>query len=73
VVLDPRSGWFTSAAMGLVQLTVVGRDVVDGRWVVVGYNPGYGYWVTGYKPADKLKDLKKPERRPGRWMRKPRW
>lgn len=56
------------------RLTFLGRSgrwrgPSGGRWILVGYNLGYGYWVTGYQPGrDRILSLQTegPDRQ---WLR----
>ena len=77
VILDNRSGAFTSRYFGQWQLGVVGRSGSlqgpDGHpWILVEHRVGLKYWVTAFQLKDGLRALRAPERTDARWLRRPR-
>ena len=76
LILDPASGAFTSRYAGSWQLGVVRRSGPlrgpEGHaWVLVEYRLATGHWVTGYQPAQGLRELRTPARQEMRWLHRP--
>jgi hypothetical protein len=45
------------------------RGPSGGAWILVGYNLGYGYWVTGFQPGeDRILSLQGSEGPDRRWL-----
>lgn len=82
VILDPRSGVFTSRFLragrephwqfGVVRRSEAFRGPGGHDWILVDYRVGVGYWVTAYQLEQDLRGLRDPNRLERRWLRRPR-
>jgi hypothetical protein len=73
MILDPRSGVFTSRYARHWQLGVVRAPGVflgprGGELVLVEYRVGLGYWTTVHQLRNGLPDLNTPARGDIRWL-----
>lgn len=77
-VLDPDGGIYVERRFGAWELTFVARSgrwrgESGGEWILVGYSPGHGFWVTGFQPDRGLDYVtQRPDGTDGRWLRRPR-
>lgn len=77
VVLDPRSGAFTSRYQGALQLGIIRRSgdlrgPAGFSWVLVEYRLQTGHWTTAYQPDDSEAALAIQRREGLRWLRRAR-
>lgn len=77
VVINPRSGAFTSRYDGQWQLGIVRRSgEYQGHggfeWILVEYRIGIERWVTAFQPSEGLQFIRSPRRSDVRWLRRPR-
>jgi hypothetical protein len=77
VILDSRSGLFTSRYFGEWQLGIVGRSSAPESagpptFILVEYRLSIGHWVTAYRAEAGLRALDDPNREELRWLRRPR-
>ena len=76
-ILAPAGGVYLERYFGVWELSFVGpseqwRGPGGAEWILVGYETGYGFWVTGFQPRDGLDYLtQKPDRTHGRWLQHP--
>ncbi len=78
VILDPRSGILISQYQDKGwHLAVVRRsEELQGpegyAWVLIEYRLATGHWVTAFQPEKGLAYFDDPQRKDGRWVRRPR-
>lgn len=76
-VRDPGGGFCVDIFTTTWQLTFFGRSRAwegqhGGEWILVGYNRGYGYWVTGFQPIKGLEHVPSHvDRLERRWLQRP--
>lgn len=76
-VLDEDGAILLERFPDVQRLTFLGhcgrwRGPSGGPWILVGYNLGYGYWVTGYQPDEEhFLSLQGSEGAGRQWLRPP--
>ncbi len=77
VILDDRSGVFTSLYQGRWQLGIIRRSeslrgIGGAEWVVIEYRIDIGYWTTAYQLQAGVEGLMVPAREELLWLRQPK-
>lgn len=74
VILDPRSGLFTSRYLGAIQLGIVRaanelRGPRGYEYVLVEYRLEIDHWVTAHQLSRGMEEIRSPYRIELRWLR----